>query len=144
ASHATYSSDGKRIAYNPLPVAFNSWKHYRGGRTATIWVFQTSSSAVDAIPQPAGRSNDTDPMWIGDVVYFRSDRAGEFNLFSYDTKTKALKQLTHFDDFGVIDASMGNSKIIFERAGYLNTFDVATGQSQQLPVQVTSDLVETR
>src|SRR6185436_18372841 len=105
ASQAAFSPDGKQIAYNPLPQAFNTWKHYRGGRTSTIWIFNTASNAIQAIPQPTGRSNDTDPMWIGDVVYFRSDRAGEFNLFSYDTKTKGVKQLTRFNDFPVIDAT---------------------------------------
>ena len=33
-------------------------------------------------------------MWIGDTVYFRSDRDGEFNLFAYDPTAKAVAQLT--------------------------------------------------
>ena len=53
-------------------------------------IFDTATNAVEQIPQPATRSNDTDPMWIGDKVYFRSDRSGEFNLFSYDPKSKQV------------------------------------------------------
>ena len=28
---ASYSDDGKHIAYTPIPDRFNQWKHYRGG-----------------------------------------------------------------------------------------------------------------
>lgn len=144
ANKATYSPDGRHIAYNPLGQAFNTWKNYRGGRTSRIWVYNTGSHAVEEIPQPRGRSNDTDAMWIGDLMYFRSDRAGEFNLFSYDPRSKAVKQLTQYDDFPVIDASAGKGRIVYERAGYIHVFDPATAQSRQLPIQVTTDLVLTR
>ena len=62
-------------------------------------------------------------MWIGDTVYFRSDRNGEFNLFSYDTKSKAIRQLTRHDDFPVLSASAGGGRIVYEQAGYLHVFD---------------------
>src|SRR5262245_59648856 len=90
ASKAAYSPDGTRIAYNPLPQAFNQWKNYRGGEVSTIWLFKSSDNSVEKIPQPQSRANDTDPMWMGDKIYFRSDRNGEFNIFSYDLKTRAI------------------------------------------------------
>ena len=31
---------------------------------------------------------DRDPMWIGDTIYFTSDRNGTFNLYAYDVATK--------------------------------------------------------
>ena len=54
-----------------------------------LWLYNTKGHAIEKIPQPATRANDTDPMWIGDTVYFRSDRDGEFNIFAYDTKIEA-------------------------------------------------------
>jgi len=36
ANQATYSPDGKRIAYVPLPQAFQQWKQYRGGRVSQL------------------------------------------------------------------------------------------------------------
>lgn len=144
ASLATYSPDGARLAYNPLRPAFNAWKHYRGGRTSEIWLYRSSDHATEKLPQPAGRSNDTDPMWIGDVIYFRSDRNGEFNLFAFDTRSKTVTQLTQHNDFPVIKASAGAGKIVYEQAGYLHTFDPATRQSQRLAISVTTDLIETR
>ena len=49
---------------------------------------------VTEIPKPNGGSNEADPEWVGNKVYFRSDRKGEFNLYSYDINTKEIQQHT--------------------------------------------------
>ena len=144
AFQATYSPDGSRLAYNPLSDAFLQWKHYRGGTNSTLWFFNFSDNSSEKLPQPESRANDVDPMWIGDTIYFRSDRNGEFNLFSYNLKSKAIKQLTDHKDFPVLGASAGGGKIIYEQAGYLHTFDPKSGRSTKLTVGVSADLVETR
>lgn len=144
AYEATYSPDGSRLAYNPISPAFTEWKHYRGGLTSTIWLYNFSDSATEKLPQPEGRSNDVDPMWVGDTVYFRSDRNGEFNLFSYNLKSKNIKQLTDHKDFPVLNASTGGGKIIYEQAGYLHILDPGSGRSAKLTIGVSADLVETR
>ncbi len=144
AVEATYSPDGARIAYNPLPRAFDEWKHYRGGRNSEIWLFTSASRAMEKVPQPATRSNDVDAMWIGNAIYFRSDRDGEFNLYSYDLGSKQVKALTRFSDFPVLDASSGGGNIVYERAGYLYLLDPATAQSRKLTIGVAADLRETR
>lgn len=144
AYKATYSPDGKRMAYTPLREAFHQWKHYRGGTVSTIWLYTCSDHSVEKIPQPEGRCNDTDPMWLGNNIYFRSDRNGEFNLFSFDLKSKEIKQLTSFTDFPVLSASAGGGKIIYERAGHLHIYDLVQAQSTKLTVGVAADLIEVR
>jgi tricorn protease len=144
AYRAVYSPDGKKISYNPLPDAFTQWKNYRGGRNSVIWIFNTGDYSVEKIPQPEGRSNDPGPMWIGDKIYFRSDRNGEFNLFSYDTKTKEVKQLTAYKDYPVLNASAGGGKIIYEQAGLLHIYDPQANKSMRLTIGVTADLNELR
>lgn len=141
---ASYSPDGTRMAYTPLYEAFLQWKHYRGGTVSKIWIYKFSDHSVEQIPQPEGRCNDTDPMWIGDKIYFNSDRNGEFNLFSYDLKSKEIKQLTQHEDFPVLNASAGGGKIIYERAGYLHLHDFKTGQSKKLTIGVAADLQDVR
>jgi tricorn protease len=141
---ASYSPDGGRIAYNPLPDAFNQWKHYRGGRISEVWILKISDYSVEKIPQPEGRSNNVGPMWMGDKIYFRSDRNGEFNLFSFDPKTKEIKQLTNHTDFPVLSASAGGGKIIYEQAGYLHICDPETVKSTKLAIGVAADLLELR
>jgi tricorn protease len=141
---AAFSPDGQYIAYNPLPDAFNEWKHYRGGRVSEIWILKLSDYSVVKIPQPEGRSNDIDAMWLGDKIYFLSDRNGEFNLFVYDTKSKAINQLTNFSDFPILNASTGTDKIIFEQAGYLHLFDPQTAKNAKLTIGLAADLLELR
>lgn len=144
AARATYSPDGAFIAYNPLSDAFRQWKNYRGGTASRLWLYRTKDHEVTQIPQPAGRCNDIDPMWIGGKVYFVSDRAGEFNLFSYDPATKAVAQLTKHADFPIQAASQGGGRIVYEQAGWLHRFDPASGQSTRLKVAVSADLPEAR
>jgi tricorn protease len=144
AARATYAPDGERIAYNPLAPAHLQWKHYRGGTVSTIRLYRTRDHGIEKVPQPAGRANDVDPMWVGDTVYFRSDRNGEFNLFAYDTKTKAVTEITRHEDFPVLGAAASPDRIVYEQAGYLHQLDLKTRQSTRLKIGVTADLVELR
>jgi tricorn protease len=144
ANRAAFSPDGSRIAYNPLPDAFTQWKNYRGGRNSVIWIFKNADASTEKIPQPAERANDAGPMWIGDKVYFRSDRNGEFNLFSFDTESKKIEQLTRHSDFPVLSASAGGGRIIYEQAGALHLFDPKTGTSSRLVIGIAPDLNELR
>jgi tricorn protease len=87
---ASMSPDGQAIAYEPIGRAFTMWKKYRGGQTTRIWLGRVSDSSVSKIPRT--NSNDFNPMWAGDYVYFLSDRNGPTTLFAYDTKTKAVRE----------------------------------------------------
>ena len=144
ASRASYTAAADRIAYNPLPPAFLQWKHYRGGETSEVFIYHVGDHRVDRIPQPSGRANDADPAWIGDTVYFRSDRNGEFNLFSFEPRTKAVTQLTRHDDFPVLSLAAGGGHVVYEQAGYLHLLDPAAKTSQKLTIGVAADLEETR
>ncbi len=142
----SYSPEGKRIAYVPLAefVNFPQWKHYRGGAVSRILIYSFLGHSVEQIPQPEGGSNDTDPMWIGDKIYFLSDRNGEFNLFCYELSTKEVRQLTKYDEFPLLNASAGGGKIIFEREGYLHTYDLEKAKVEKLTVGCAADLPEVR
>ncbi|HEY6138611.1 MAG TPA: PDZ domain-containing protein [Thermoanaerobaculia bacterium] len=142
ATKAAYSPDGKKIVYQPLGDPFIQWKHYRGGQVARLVVFDLATYATESIPQPPGRCNDTDPMWIGDKVYFRSDRDGEFNVYSFDPATKKVARLTKHADFPVANASAGAGRIVYEQAGYLHLLDPKSGSDARLKVGVAADLVE--
>src|SRR5262245_29715268 len=90
---ASYSPDGDFIAYTPVRDATFQWKHYRGGTHSRIWIYNVKTHDVVEIPQPKDRCNDLDPNWVGSTIVFRSDRAGEYNAFSYDLGSKEVKQL---------------------------------------------------
>jgi tricorn protease len=141
---AAYSPDGKFLAYNPLGEAFRQWKNYRGGTHSRLWIVNLEDLSVEPVPQPEERANDTYPMWIGERVYFLSDRAGEFNLFSYDRASRRVKQLTWHGDFPIESASGGAGKIIYEQAGHLFVFDTQSEKAERIKVGVAAELVETR
>lgn len=141
---ATYSPDGKFMAYNPLGPQYMQWKNYRGGTISNIWIYSFADHSVVKIPQPEAGCNDADPMWLEGKIYFTSDRNGEFNLFSYDQATKDVNQLSSFTDFPIIKASAGNNLIVFEQAGYLHTFDVAANSLLKVTIGIAADLLELR
>ena len=146
--HASYAPDGSAMAYQPLAEVHEQWKHYRGGATARIWLYDFAKKAVAQVPQPSDRSNDVDPMWIGNRIYFRSDRNGEINLFSFDRSSGEVKQLTSFTDFPVLaasaEASGDGARIAFEQAGWIHVLDTRTGKAERLRIGAASDLKEVR
>jgi tricorn protease len=144
ASWATYSPDGKQVAYNPLSDAFKQWKHYRGGSISNIWIYTFADHHTIKIPQPEGGCNDVNPMWMGNTIYFRSDRNGEFNLFSYNTESKKIDQITNFKDFPILNSSAGNGNIVFEQAGYLHTYSPGQTETKKLKIGIAADLLELR
>ena len=144
AAGATYSPDGKQMGYNPINDASRQWKHYRGGSISNIWIFTFADNSTIKIPQPTGGCNDVSPMWVGNAIYFRSDRNGEFNLFSYNTSSKKIDQLTDFKDFPVLNASAGNGIIVFEQAGYIHTLSPGESTAKRIKIGIAADLLELR
>ena len=141
----SYSPDGRRVAYEEISTQFvpdwyeaSGWRHYRGGRTHPIWIMNLADYSVEKLPR--ANSNDIDPMWIGNTVYFVSDRDFTANLFAYHIDTKKTEQLTHRDDFDIQNASAGPDAIVYERAGYVHLFDTKTGQTKRLDIDVKGDL----
>ena len=144
AYYAAYSPDGSRLAYTPIPDAFRQWKHYRGGSISTIWLFSFKDLAIEVIPQPAKGCNDASPVWIGNTVYFRSDRDGEFNVYAYDLGSKQVRALTSFTDFPVLNLAGREGKLIFEQAGYLHELETGGGGEKKLTIGIAADLLELR
>lgn len=144
AFRGAISPDGKTLAYTPLSEVFRQWKNYRGGTASRIGLLDRATLAVEFIPQPEGRCNDTYPMWLGETVYFLSDRDGEFHLHAYDRATKEVRRLTDGDEFPIEAASAAGGKIVGERAGRLFVYDPESRQETALRIGVAADLTETR
>jgi tricorn protease len=145
AFSAAYSPDSRRLAYEEFPTVFfpdwletSFWRHYRGGRTHPILLMNLSDYSVEKLPWD--NSNDSSPMWLGNTIYFLSDRNFVTNLFSYNTNTRQIKQLTHHDDFDIMTASAGADAIVYEEAGYIYLVEAASGKAQRLNIEVTGDL----
>lgn len=144
AFHAAYSADGKYIAYTPISDRYHQWKNYRGGTQTRIWVYNIKNHEVQEIPKPESGSNDSYPAWVGNTLYFNSDREGEFNLYSYDLKSKKVTQHSEYEDFPVVDLSGGKKGIVFDQAGYLHHFDPSSNTINKIKVGIATDLLELR
>ncbi len=142
AQEASYSPDGKRLAYVPLFQWQEAWKRYRGGQTLKIWIADLSNSSVVEIPRQ--NSNDFNPMWIGDQIYFLSDRNGPVTLFVYDMGGKRVKQVIENKGYDIKSASAGPGAIVYEQFGSLHLYDLRNTSSKTVEVRLTGDLAELR
>ena len=143
ASEAAFSPDGNRIAYVPLIQWQKAWKRYRGGQTKPIWIANLSDSSV-AATIPRDNTNDFNPMWVGDTVYFLSDRNGPTTLFAYDVKSQQVKQLVRNGGLDIKSASATGDAIVYEQFGSLHLLDLNSGSEHALNVQIVGDLAEIR
>ncbi len=141
---ASYSPDGNSIAYTTIPDRFEQWKNYRGGTISRIWLYDIKSHKVVEIPKPNGGSNDSKPVWRANKVYFRSDRDGEFNLYSYDPSTKGVSQISKFNDFPVSSLEGSEGDIIFSQAGYLHVYNMHGDKISRLKIGISADLLDYR
>ena len=141
---ASYSPDGNSIAYTTIADRFEQWKNYRGGTMSRIWLYDIKSHKVAEIPKPGGGSNDSKPVWKGNKVFFRSDRNGEFNVYSYDPSTKGVDQLSKFSGLPVSSLEGSADDIIFSQAGYLHIYNVAKNNITRVKVGIAADLLDLR
>jgi len=133
------STTGDTLAFTPKTRLFRTWKRYRGGMAADIWLFDLDEETATRITDhPA---NDEMPMWDGDTLYFLSDRGPNqrYNIWAHDLDTGEKRQVTDFSDFDVHFPSIGPSDLVFEAGGELYRMDLATEDLQTVNVDVISD-----
>ncbi|MDE2461647.1 MAG: PD40 domain-containing protein [Gammaproteobacteria bacterium] len=138
AEDGSYSPDALHLAYSPIFQWEPDWKGYRGGQTTPIWIARLSDSSVAKIPR--NNSNDRDPMWVGNTVYFLSDRDGPVTLFAYDSHTGQVTKLLNNDGFDIDSASAGPGAIVYSQMDRMYLFDLATHASTPVNLRVAGDM----
>jgi tricorn protease len=141
-AHASFSPDGSKIAYNEDEREFRTWKRYRGGLAQEVLLYDFSTNERRNLTNFDG--TDRLPMWIGETVYFSSDRDGVLNIYSVDPRSGAIEQLTRHTEYDVRRPSEGDGRIVYELGGTLWVLDVATKQTRQVPVEIRADAPEVR
>jgi tricorn protease-like protein len=125
------------MAYTPISREWRTWKRTRGGRAQDIWLFDLEALSARRLTDHV--MTDNHPMWIGNTVYFTSDRAFTLNLHAYDLATGSIRQLTRHADYDVLWPSSDDKNIVYECGGYLWIFDTAAEQARKLDITVGSD-----
>lgn len=140
------SADGRYWAYiknsDPTERDRVAFKRYRGGGMPSIWIFDTKTNAIEVIP--GERSNDVKPIWLGNKVYFLSDRDKIVNIFSYDLKTKKIDKLTNYADYDVRTLAGKDNELIFEYAGRVNILDLNTNKINTPAIAINADPMHKR
>ena len=135
-----YSPDGKKLAYNRTMREFRTWKYYRGGQADDIWIYDGKS--VKNITE--NEAQDIMPMWIGDEIYFISDRDHWMNIFVYNTKSGVTTKVTDFKEYDVKFPSTNGRLIVFENAGYLYSLDPVSKQYKRIDIELNAEGIYAR
>lgn len=138
----SYSPDGKKLAYNRVMREFRTWKYYKGGMADDIWIYDPSAKSVQNITN--NDAQDIMPMWIGDDIYFISDRDRIMNIFVYNTKTKQTSKVTNFTEYDVKFPSHHGNIIVFENGGYIYKLNVTNKQPVKINIALASDNIYAR
>jgi tricorn protease len=131
------SPDGRRIAYRLNTSWDEERRNYRGGQNKPIWIVDLKT--FDLVTPPWTDSKDIDPVWIGETVFFISDRDGVANVWSFDVPSKKLAQQTRFTDFDVKALDAGGGSIVFEQGGLIHELDPKSARSKPLSIRVAGD-----
>src|SRR5271165_2119247 len=138
-----FSPDGTHLVYSPLARADQSWKNYRGGRATPLWIADLADSSITKIPRTD--SNDFSPMWVGNKIYFVSDREGPAALYEYDVTTKKVSApLTAPAKLDIKYATACPDAIAYEQFGEIHLFDLKNKHDTLVPIHVDGDLAAVR
>lgn len=138
AGAGDFSPDGRQLLYSPLFRDFRTWKRYEGGWAQDLYIFDLESNQATAIDNSV--RTERDPMWIGDHLYYASDRGGRLNLYRYDRKGKTSEALTDHKEWDVRwPSSDQKSRIVFEIDGSLAIYDIQNNRETRLSISVPND-----
>jgi len=134
-SDGAIDDTGEWLAYTPnlQNSLYQYWRRYRGGGAQDLWLVNLRTHTSRRITDWTG--GDWHPMWHGTTLYYLSDEGSEncMNVWRYEMRDASRKQVTHFRDYDIRNASIGPDAIVFELGPQLLLLDLATGTSA--PVQ---------
>ena len=134
----SFSPDGQSIAYQPITKWEPAWKHYVGGQTTPIWIVNLKTLDLEKVPRD--NSNDSSPVWVGNSVYFLSDRNGPVSLFRYDTASKQVSQAVPNTTYDLKSAQAGPGGLVYEQFGSIHLFDTAANSGRIVSIQIHGEL----
>ncbi len=132
------SPDGQWFAYELVSPSDEEWRNYRGGQNRPIWVVDMRDYSLFELPG-AGDSRNQFPVWLGETVYFLSDRDWAMNLYSYNMQTGEQKQLTFHSEYDIKYLSSGGNMLVYEYGGDIYTFDPENNLSDKEEITINAD-----
>lgn len=137
AADGKFSPDGARMAYQLVAPWESEWRNYRGGQANPIRIIDMQSLEVDKLPWDG--SNDLSPVWLGDTVFFLSDRDYAMNVWAFNVQSGELSQRTRFKEFDCKNLEGGEGLLVFENGGHLYALGAGGGQPTKLSIALRGD-----
>ncbi|MBR8534102.1 PD40 domain-containing protein [Carboxylicivirga sediminis] len=134
---ASFSADGKYLALDKMRRWDVEWRAYRGGQNTPLIILNLETWEEELLPNE--RTTDIQPVWLGEEIYFLSDRDWVSNIWTYNTTSKELKQVTNFEKTDIKYLAGRNTELVYEQDGYIHLFNTDTQSSKQLSINVVGD-----
>ena len=138
ASEGDFDATGTTFYFTRFSFQGSHTKRYQGGTAQNIWRF--TEGAAEAEPLTADRS----PMWWNGRVYFISDRDGTMNIWSMNPDGGDLKQHTFHSGWDAKEPDLDAGRIVYQVGADLYLYDIASDNTQIVPITLTSDFDQTR
>jgi tricorn protease len=136
--NGSYAPDGKSMIIDKMDRWDVEWRAYRGGQNTPLILMNLADFSETLLPNPS--SVDIMPLWLGNKIYFISDRnGGVANIWSYNPNGGGLTQVTKFTGADVKYITGHGNRLVYEREGYLHLMDENGGNNRQLSLTVTGD-----
>ncbi len=136
AVDGAFSPDGSMMAFEMILRWESEFRNYRGGQNNPIRIFDLETYATTELPWE--NSDDRSPVWVGNEIYFLSDRDNLKNIWKYDVGSGSLEQVTRYTEFDIKSLATDGRKLIFDMGGFLYTMEPG-GSPQKLTVEVLGD-----
>jgi len=133
----SYSPDGLKIVIDRMSRWDTEWRAYRGGQNTPLVLLDLTDTSEVMMPNES--TTDILPVWLGEQIFFLSDRDWTANIWSYSTADGSLEQVTEFTGSDVKWVSGKGNMLTYEREGYLHTLNLSSGEDRQLEIQIQGD-----
>lgn len=143
-NQASFSPDGKRIAYNPKGQVY--WrKYYRGAYQTDVWIEDIASKKFTQLTDFDGL--DSWPMWSSDgEIYFVSDRDGNglTNIWRASDNGGKADRVTAFKsgDVRFPSISADGKVIVFEHDFGIWKLDTASKKATPIHLDINAESQE--
>jgi tricorn protease len=138
AGSGDLSPTNDEIVYSPQSRDFRSEKRYGGGQANQLYIFNLKTNAAKRITE--GPRATRDAMWVGDTIFFNSDRDGHFNLYAYSPSNGKTARVTSNESWDVRWPSSDNeNQIVYELNGELVVMDARSRKSTPISINVPDE-----
>lgn len=135
----SYAADGKQMVIDRMDRWDVEWRAYRGGQNTPLVIMNLADHAETLIPNEQ-RSIDIQPLWLGEKIYFLSDRQGGVsNVWSYTPANNTLTQLTRFNGADVKWLAGHGNTLVYEHEGQLHQMDLSGKNNKTIAITVVGD-----